>query len=92
MAAGPAGVLAIMGRMRQEAEHAADRLGRSEDPWDNLMERRVDNSSFDPTPLRIAMEHLLSHQGQPLEKAAASFVIYSLGSCSTTWGHNTPRR
>ncbi len=92
---GTPGGQAILERIRHEVtewtigRHPMQEALRSRGEKVPTSERLFEDPEFDGTPLRIAMEHLLSHQRVPLEQAAACFSIYALRLVYDNMGPST---
>lgn len=81
-AAGATGVTAMLDRIRERMKSAqsASRFAAVDQNSAPINERaaKAAGQVFDGSPIRIAMEHLISHQGVPLDQAAACFTIYAV--------------
>lgn len=51
----------------------------------------LEDMDLDAAPLRIAMEHMLSHQRMDLAKAAACFIVFALGLAHDRMGPATAK-
>lgn len=89
---GTPGGEAILHRIRTEVTQwtlgthpMQDAMRRAGEPVPTI-ESPFDDPKLDGSPIRVAMEHMLSHQCVPLDLAGAYFVIYALGLVYTRLG------